>query len=99
MVDTVNHRFLARMPIQAGDQRKRCSPSSSWVAGWDVQPVASDVPSSTLVTHRYSYRPHVQEVEKLGDSLRTELLQECGVKAFSLEEAIPNDRVGEVGRF
>ena len=105
MVDTVNHRFLARMPIQAGGQRVRCSPSSSRVAGWGrgqgLWP--RDVPSSTLVTHRYSYCPHGQEVEKLGDSLRTELLRECGVKADFLEEAIPklgpDDRVGEVGRF
>ena len=46
------------------------SPSSSREAGrgpgqglWP-----RGVPSSTLVTHRYSYLPHGQEVEELGNS-------------------------------
>ena len=55
------------------------------------------------MTRWYSYLPHGQEVEKLGNSLRTELLWECRVKADFLEEVIPklgpDNRVGEVERF
>ena len=60
------------------------------------------VPSSTLVTHRYSYLPHGQEVEELRNSQGRVAL---GVQKQSrlLEEVIPklgpDNRVGEVERF